>query len=181
MKIFKPIIFTSLVILFTAKTTLAWTPPIDLGILKPKLDIGKIFINKCDTLKNKIDNRVNRFENNKEAHVEVYTKLQDRLEERVAKWKEMHYDVTKLEEDLDKLSDKITEFTDDYKAFIEKLKATKDVACGTATEFSDAIAAAREALKIVRQDASDIRNFYHTAIRPDIIELKQQTPAVEED
>ena len=178
MKIFKPIIFTSLVILFTAKTTFAEP----MKFFNPTLDSLKaVFANKCNTLKTKINNRVNRFENNEEAHSGVYTKLVDRLSERIAKWKEMGYDVAKLEEDLKKLEDKVEEFTADYKAFIEKLKATINVACGTATEFSDAIASAREALKIVRQDTSDIRNFYHTVIRPDIIELKQQTPAVVEE
>lgn len=183
MNILKPIIFYSLVIFFTARTSFALFPSIDPGMLSPKLkeSISKIFENKCDTLKNKVTNRVNRFENNEEAHSEVYTKLKDRIAERIEKWKEMGYNVSKLTEDLKTLEGKITDFTTDYKKFIEILKSTQEVACGTGTEFAEVIKEARVALKIVRQDASDIRNYYNTVIRPDIIELKQQTPTVVEE
>jgi SMC interacting uncharacterized protein involved in chromosome segregation len=184
MKIFKAILVTSLVLLLTSKATFAKLPlPVDIGVSKPTLidSISKVFTNKCDTLKTKIDGRLTKFENNEEAHSEVFTKLIDRLSERVAKWKDMGYDVDKLEADLKTLKNKVDKFILDYKAFIGKLEAIKTIACGTATEFGNALKAAREALKIVRQDAADIRNYYLTVIRPDIIELKQQTPAVEEN
>jgi hypothetical protein len=183
MKIFKPIIFSSLLILFTASTALAKLPSVDPGLVRPNIteSISKIFANKCDTLKTKITNRVNMFENNEEAHSKVYTKLVDRITEKLAKWKEMGYDVDKLTEDLKTLDTKVKKFSTDYKSFISKLKATQDIACDTGTAFADAMKEARDALKLVRQDAADIRNYYNTVIRPDIIELKQQTPAVKED
>jgi hypothetical protein len=182
MKIFKPIIFSSLLI-FSVQLSLAKLPSISPGAVRPTIteSISNIFANKCDTLKTKITNRVNMFENNEEAHSKVYTKLVDRITERLAKWKDMGYDVDKLTEDLKTLDTKVKKFSTDYKSFIAKLKATQDVACDTGTAFTDAMKEARDALKLVRQDAADIRNYYNTVIRPDIIELKQQTPAVVEE
>jgi len=183
MKILKPILISAAVILFTATPAFAKLPSLSPGATKPTLiqSISNIFTNKCDTLKNKIDKRVNMFGNNEEAHAAVFTKLEDRLSQNITKWEEMGYDVAKLKTDLKTLSDEVDKFVTDYKAFIVALKATKDIACGTGTEFSDAMKTARAALKLVRKDAADIRTFYLTIVRPDIIKLKQQTPVVKED
>lgn len=182
MKTLKAILISLVFILFAAIPVFAGIPQLknvaNSGLIQ---SVQNFFANKCDTLKNKIDKRVNMFGNNEAAHAAVFTKLEDRLSQNITKWEGLGYDVSKLKPELKTLSDEVDKFVTDYKAFIAALKATQDVACGTGTEFSDAMKTARAKLKIVRQDAADIRTFYLTIIRPDIIKLKQQTPVVKED
>jgi hypothetical protein len=177
MKAFKTILISALFISLAAKPAFALTLP---GIQRvvpsviPKL--------ACQILKDKVIARITKFDTNKDKHVENYTIIKERISEKIAYWKGLGYDVDQISKDLKTLDDKIKKFATDYATFIDKLKNTENYTCGSsAGQFETALAEARAALKIVRQDVADIRSFYWGTIRPDIMKLKQQTPVVKED
>ncbi len=144
-----------------------------------KLDPDKLKLASCTLKKTNIEKRLENFDSKKAKHVEIYTKLKDRLSEKLTSWKEAGYDTDKLESDLKELGTKINKFNTDFKAYIDKLTSTKDLACDTGTNYSASLKEAKNLLKTVRTDVVDIRTYYQKTIRPDIVALKQQKISTE--
>jgi len=90
-------------------------------------------------------------------------------------WESLGYDVDEVKNDLKTLNDKIDNFTADYNKYIDKLNAIRDIDCdNTETDLKNAVTSAKAALKQVKNDVGDIRNYYWTVLRPDIMDLKKQ-------
>lgn len=176
MKTLKPIIFTAVGILLAA-SAFAYLPPVTQTI-NPQINPGILKTAVCTALENKIAAKINKYDENKGKHQDTYTKLVDRITQKVADWKAMGYNVSQVQSDLKTLGNKVKKFGDDYSTFIDKLKATQNLACGTDPQYKSALADAKAALKVVRLDVVDIRQYYWSTVRPDIEELKQQTPVV---
>jgi len=169
-----PLVVISL--LFASGRSLALFP-INPDLLKPKMPIIKIdpWTLRCSKIEESVQKKIANFDESKVKHIEIYTRLSDRLSERITKWKEMGYDVSDLEANKKTLNEKISKYKTDYATFIQKLKDTQQYDCGHSEgEFVSALNKAKTELKVVRQDASEIREYYQTEIRPNILELKKQ-------
>lgn len=180
MKRFKPLIFSSLIIFLSIKASLA-LPLIDTIKSTKNLDILSIFQVKCNQRKEAIKNRAGNFDEKKDRHMEIFNKFEDRLELKISYWEEMGYDVDELKKDLEKLDELVDEFSNLYSEYIATLRASESIVCGDAIEFGEKVDIAREQLELVRKKAVEIKNHYYNTVRVHILELKQQTPAVEED
>lgn len=65
----------------------------------------------------------------------------------------------------------------DHDAFLSDLTATKVTACGiTATEMKTKVGEARKVAATIRQDRLDIRNFFLTTIKADLMEIRKALP-----
>ena len=160
------------ILAFLAQPSLA-DPVIDPSILK-KFKFNT-WSGRCSTLETLIDKKLDKFETNKTKHYERYITLKERISEKVNSWEKAGYDVNKLNEDLHTLDDKIKKFASDYATYIDKLANTKKHTCSaTETEYKDTLKEARNALKDVRKDVVDIKTFYWTTVRQDILALKEQ-------
>jgi len=134
MKTFKPIIFSAVSILLAAKTFAL--VPLDISkVQNVEINPSALKTAVCTALKNKIEAKITNYDENRGKHQEMYTKLVDRLTQKIADWKAMGYDVDKLEKDLEILTAKVDTFKSDYVKFIDALKATQNISCGTDTEF----------------------------------------------
>ncbi|MFA6982064.1 MAG: hypothetical protein WC243_03525 [Patescibacteria group bacterium] len=138
------------------------------------IDVSKIDIKtvSCAIIKSSIDNRISNFNTRYNNHLEVYTKLTDRLEQMIEKWQGWGYETSNVEGDLDNLKEMIKEYKDDHEDLIAKLTAARD-SCGSSS-YSTKVTAAKEALKELRGDTVAIRNLYQSILRQHILELKNQ-------
>lgn len=180
MKIFKPFLFSSLFIFLSLQTALA-LPLIDTIKSTKNLDILSIFQAKCNEKKARVKNRVENFDDKKNRHMELYTRFQDRLALKIGRWKEMGYDTAKLEEDLNELTEMVDEFSEEYSHYINTLRESEGIVCESGDVFPDALDEIRQELSDVREKAKEIKDFYYNTVRLDILDLKQQEPAVEEE
>src|SRR4030066_2301385 len=160
-------IFTLLILSFYLKHTFALDP----AYLIPKFKIDPK-ITSCAIINSTIDKKLNGFENSKAKHMEIYTKLVDRLEQMIEKWKERGYDVNKVEEDLNTINTMIDEYEQDYEDLKSKIENLKSL-CGS-DDYKTKLTEVKAALKELRKDGVDIRVFYQTVIRKDIKALKLQ-------
>lgn len=130
---------------------------------------------RCALTQQKIAEKVSNFDAKKEKHMAVYENMNDRISKFIEKFSEDGYDTSQLSSDLETLNEKIQKFSDDYAAYVAKLKEAKDMACGkSGGEFKATIVEARALLKTAHQDAMDIRVYVRTVILPDIRSLKEQ-------
>ena len=127
----------------------------------------------CDVRATNIANKIDDFENKALSHNDTYSRLIDRLTERINKWEGYGYDVDELNDDLDSLNDLVDKYNTDYATFIDLLDEARDISCD-GTLYPDQIQEAKDAIKVVRQDVVDIRSLYQTQIRPHILDLKEQ-------
>jgi|GEM_PF-1986980 len=129
----------------------------------------------CKNIDKLIDKRLANFEEKETNHYENYIKLKDRLSEKITRWKNLGYNVSDLEDDLKNLEEKIDKFYTDYNAFRNKLEELKNFTCASTVEdYKTKLAEAKALLKPIKADAAEIRKYYQTTIRPDILALKNQ-------
>jgi predicted nucleic acid-binding Zn-ribbon protein len=161
------LVFTLLI--SSAAKTHAWLPAIE-DVLNIKIKP----ILACNITKNKVAEKITHFEGRVVEHNETYTKLKDRLEAKIGEWEDLGYDVTQLNEDYDETEKKVDDFRDSYDAYAKALENLEGSSCGAISEYTKDLDEVKEAMKNVRQDASEIRSFYQTVIRPHIMDLKDQ-------
>ncbi|MCX6806576.1 MAG: hypothetical protein NT135_00415 [Candidatus Berkelbacteria bacterium] len=141
----------------------------------PREQVQTKIEDKCASIQAKIANKITKFDSSKEKHVSAYNNLKDRITKFIKKFDEKGYDTSKIKTDLTTLNGKIDKFTKDYSTYINKLRETQTLACGHSEgQFKDTLVEAKKLLKIVHQDASDIRKYYRTEIRKDMTDLKKQ-------
>lgn len=160
-------IFLTLLFIFSTKYIYAFVPIVP--DIKLKLD-PKIV--SCVLIANKYDEKLSKFIDSHNTHIEIYTKLSDRLESLVNKWEDWGYDVDQIRDDMNELDILIEEYKEDYEDLEDKIELAKE-RC-TQDDYAAKLSEAKEALKEVRRDVVDIRVFYQTELRPHIVALKQQ-------
>lgn len=130
---------------------------------------------RCVRIQDRVQNKTARFDDNKERHMAVYKNLKNRLTKFVEKLDAKGYDTSKLKEDLKVLDAKIAQFAKDYASYAAKLKESKILTCGHSEgEFRGTMVDARSLLKIVHQDAQDIRTYMRTVIHKDLQDIRGQ-------
>jgi chromosome segregation ATPase len=130
---------------------------------------------RCEVAEGRIDNKINKFDENKENHVERYRHIKEAVSNLVTRLKEKGLDTGNLEKYLTELDSKIKDMASDYQTFIDKLKATKSFACGNSNgDFLAALNEAKSARLTVWQDAVEIRKYIIETIRPEMKRLRDQ-------
>jgi hypothetical protein len=165
----------SLLTLLSIKTSLALS--IDPSLLQLNKNILKIdpWALRCGNIKTKADAKIAKFEKNYTNHYGTYIKLEDRLKERISYWGGLGYNVDQLNKDLKAIQEKIAKYNKDYTAYMDKLDVIKAIDCdNTEADLTNALKEAKDALKEVRKDVVDIKTFYWSTVRQDIMELRKQ-------
>ena len=188
MKRFTDKIIVSLVFIFTAalsiRSALALVPLLNQDLIKNKVSEIKVdtWVVKCNSVKSLADKKLTKFEENRNKHFKIYAELTLRFSEKIDKWDELGLTTTKLKADLAVAEEKIAEFEEDYADYKARLEAIKALDCdNTLTDYTNAIKEAKNALKELRKDVVDIKTYYWTQIRTDILDLKKQIISNSED
>lgn len=130
-------------------------------------------VSPCKAIEHRIQGRLEQYRESRDGHLKEFANLQLRLNETGKRLQDKGYNVSKLNEDLKILNEKIKKFNDDYTIFIQKLNETRNFTCGSSQgSFLAALNAAKSQLKIVRQDAEDIKELAKVTLRKDILELR---------
>ena len=130
---------------------------------------------RCDIITKRIDNRINAYYNNKEAHLNRYRKLDERLSNLLDRLEDEGYDVDTLRDKLSDLELMILEAADMYDEFAVDLEGAKDYECGeTQGSFVDAVKNASGTLKGFRDKMVEIRAYFKDEIRPLLVELREE-------
>ena len=128
---------------------------------------------RCSRINERIDNRIGKFDESRSKHVTTYTNLRSRLQKFVDRAAADGQDVKQLRADLLILDGKIRKFTVDYQLYAAKLRESKSFTCGHAEgDFREKLSEARQQLKVVHEDAADIRSYYRETIREDLKALR---------
>ncbi len=131
--------------------------------------------NRCEGLEQKIDNRIEEFNNNKARHIEAYTQMVIKITNAIKTLEDKGYDVSKLREDLQTLNTLVMDYKDLFTEFIDLLVEARQYPCGESEgKFKEALQVAFAKLKEVHAKRVEIREFYKNTIRPDIKELREQ-------
>lgn len=130
---------------------------------------------RCEELTENIEKKISNYDNNKKTHVENYQNLQERLEKLIAKLDEKDYDTTELKSALEGLKPLVSKFASDYSTFISALKETQQYTCGASEgEFKAKVEEAHKLLKVVKEDAQAIREYYKDNVKPALEDLREQ-------
>lgn len=136
---------------------------------------------RCVRIQKRVEERTSHFDEREGKHKKVYANLVNRINKFITRFETAGLDTTNLKSYPAVLQEKIDKFSDDYANYIAKLKESKNFTCGHSEgEFKGTLVDARAELKIVREDASDIRTYVRTTILPEIKALKDKMPKDEE-
>jgi len=128
---------------------------------------------RCAIVESKIQAKGVGFDNIKVKHMSVYTNLESRLSNLVARFKAKGIDASALQADLQVLDTKVKKFGDDYAAYVALLKTGQDYVCGRSrAQFLVQWQKVKAALAQVHKDATDIRAYYASTIKPELLKLK---------
>lgn len=131
-------------------------------------------IAKCPVIESKIQAKLPKFDNAKLKHLAVYDNLKARLAKIADRLAGRGADVAALRADLAVLDTKIAKFSADYAIYIEKLKLTQGSVCGKpSAQFKTQMKETKAALAQVHKDAADIRSYFVSTIRVEIMRLKE--------
>lgn len=128
---------------------------------------------RCPVVESKIQVKATNFDNNKVKHLEIYSKVKERLVSITDKLAAKGIDVTSLRATLVVFDQKITKFSDDYAIYIGKLKESQVFVCGKSEgDFRTKLKDAKTALAQVHKDAVDIRTYYAQTVKPEINKIR---------
>lgn len=129
----------------------------------------------CEAIGGNVDKRIANFEKDRTKKVSQYSTIQKKLDTLLTRMEAAGYDTTEPRVSMVTLDQKIAKFSSDYALYQNELKETKQYACGKSDgEFRAKLSLTREQLKVVRQDAVDIRTFWAKTVKPQIEALKSQ-------
>jgi hypothetical protein len=139
----------------------------------PARVVVKGSVPRCTIIEPKIQLKVGGFDKNKIKHLAVYDNLKSRLTAVADKLALKNIDVTALRADLLVLDTKIKKFSDDYAVYIAELRALQDYTCGKPkSQFLAQLKETKVALVQVHKDAADIRAYYASTLKPEIMKLR---------
>jgi chromosome segregation ATPase len=136
---------------------------------------------RCVNIQNKIGERIAKVEENKKNFGINFDNMQARLTRLSERLAAKGIDVTKLNADIQALTEKITKLKADHETFVTGLKDAQvdaPAACGTSKgEFMGRILGSRKVSATVEQDRLDIKNFFEKTIKADIMAIRKQLEA----
>lgn len=129
---------------------------------------------RCKNIEERITTRVGRYENNGNMLETVYGNMQARLTRLIARLDTAGANTTQLKADIATLNTKIDKLKADQATLMATLKDSQIFVCGKSEgEFKGKLDEARKVPEIIKQDRQDIRNFFESAIKPDLQAIRK--------
>lgn len=134
---------------------------------------------RCEIVNELISKRISIFETTKQNHALNYDKLLSRLSEISNRLKQLGFDTTTLDTDVLTLTDMVNKYKDQYQAFLTELNASSDVVCSQELTYKDKLEQTKAMLQELRSMRADIKDFYISTIRQDVVDLRNQAEELE--
>lgn len=133
---------------------------------------------RCQNVQTRLNDKLTQVQNNKKNFGVAFTNMKARLQRLSDRLAAKNIDVTKLNEDIATLGTKIDKLNQDHDNFLTNLQATisesSQDCVATQGQFMSKLSSSRSLAKTVEQDRLDIRNFFQSTIRPDIMAIRKQ-------
>lgn len=134
---------------------------------------------RCEKIQNNIDTRIKRYENNGQMFETVFGNMIARIQRLIDRLKAKNVDVSKLETDFATLKEKVNKLLADQESFMGTLESAAEITCSevdqeNSTETKTKMGEARKVFQTLRQDRIDIREFFKSTIKPDIMEIRKK-------
>ena len=140
--------------------------------------VDQVINNRCDRVTARVDERINLYNQNKDAHIQRYENIKTTVTNLVNKLNTAGYDTAAVVANLQTLDQMIKDAASSYTTFIATLESSKSFACGNSEgQFRAAIAQSLTELKDFRGKTQTIIDFVHNTLRPSIQDLRNQKPA----
>ena len=151
----------------------------DLKIKLTDAETSKLKL-KCQPAQTVVKTVETRVNTNVETRTKAYQDANDKLTAIIAKLQSKGIDVTELKSELTVLQGKITVFNTDLTAAKQAMSDVRNVDClSDPTAFEAALQTARTARDKVIKDASDIKTYVSSTIKPTLEKIRQQLAAQE--
>lgn len=134
---------------------------------------------RCERLQEKLKEKIEKYQAKvREYKVHKYTNFKDRLHKINQMLNDRGQDTTQLEEYMQVFDDKANIYGESLDAFIKKLESANDFVCGESEgKFKGMLDEAKELLRVVRQNGSDVKDYFQNTIRPEVNRLRDQHPS----
>lgn len=132
---------------------------------------------RCERITERVQNKVNGFDKNREKHVIRYRNIEKRFEKLVTELKKLNIETTKLESEIKEYKTLVDIFLEKYDKFVDSIKGAKNYACGeedNVSGFKDRVGQSRTYLKEAREAGKNIHTYYKETLKPTLIDLKNQ-------
>lgn len=127
----------------------------------------------CAATQDRVETRWQRYYDARMNRVQNMERGILTLQKRVEYFREKGLDTTKLEADIAKLQELVSEYKTAYADFLTALEEAKSIPCANYEgKFLPELKQAREAWDVVRAKARAIKDFYATNIKPDLMNLR---------
>lgn len=135
---------------------------------------------RAESIGQRVELVIARFENNCQRHINTYNAVKAECAELIGYLEGKGYDCGRLKTDLQTWDQMIVKAARDYASFIGLLRAAQaHDPLASRGQFKAAVEQARAQLRVFRQDVLDVRHYYQTVIRSDILAVRSQTPSPE--
>lgn len=130
----------------------------------------------CKKIETRMRARYEKYETNKALHKQTYDKTKAKITDLIEKLEADGQDVSKVQADLVLLETKLQKLYADHEALIQKMK---EMEAGTCTSSKENLGSKikevqKYRLDTIKVDIQDIRVFYSTVLRPDLVALINQ-------
>lgn len=134
-------------------------------------------LTKCQNVQARIQDRISKYDSNKLTFENAFINMQARLTRLSAKLASAGVDVSQLNADIATLGEKIAKLKTDRNAFASNLQEAATTAATNCDKtpnggFMGKVLSARKGSELVRQDALDIRKYFQTVLRPEIMSIR---------
>lgn len=132
---------------------------------------GKL-ADRCEQVNGKLDQHLARYEESGGKYQAKHARIQARLDALVARLAAAEIDTTQLEAALVELDALIADFETNSLAYINSLKATRELTCGESEgAFKEQLAASRQLLAGLQEENTAIKEYWQAVLRPIVASL----------
>jgi hypothetical protein len=149
--------------------------------ITPVLKIKKApWSERCKSNDEKINQKISKYSTDKEKYLKQFSKLSNTLNNYIIKAEKKKISLSNtsalvlLRSDKIILDDRIDKFTEDYSDFLKKLDNSTGSCKYSEKQFNKIWKLTKIKLKIVKDDADSIKQFYKTVVKKDLNLLKEQ-------
>lgn len=164
--------------LVAISSTIAVVSPVSAQATRvPQDGLNQLRQARCERVKERVDFRIRRYEDNKDRYIERYQKISESVSNALIKLDGKGYDLNALKADLETLKSKRIEFVDLHTKAMSSLRSARDIACENRddrTAFEAKVKDAQDYLAKTRTKAKEIHEFIRTEIREDLQNLRDQ-------
>lgn len=132
----------------------------------------------CQQLREKIDKKIASLAAVKRADSLAIVNADNQIVSLVQLLESQNYNNLNLKNYSRAFHNRVIKFSSDVNLYQSQLNQLKEKSCGSETEYKTVLQGAKDKLKTSYEDLKIIKDFYNSAIRPELVRLKNNPPNI---